>query len=275
MIDNLAKMADMKERANSSFLAWFELGDRLLVGMMLAAILFMTIYFSILPILPSAWQNPGSLLLYLCGTVGAVFLLASTVFVIVKRTGMGGAPPAWFLAHVVLAILGMMLVAIHSTGSLKQPPALMFLALIGLSVVGVWARIRVSSQMSATFGTRHRNFGAMNAHRQARLHEIILKKQQVLLRLDAKASEGMFSLTVMHWCWKPRLALSYACLVFHENRLIGTRSALSPAQVYWRWVHIMLGILFVIGLVSHVVTVTFFADYVAAGREITWPHVLW
>jgi hypothetical protein len=265
----------MSPGARGRFVVWFALGDRLLVGLMLAAVAFLTIYFSIFALLPAAWQTPGSLPLYLLGIIGAALLLVSVVFVWVKRTGHGGAPPAWFAAHVVAAILGMVLVAIHSAGSLSRPPALMFLALIGLAVVGGWARMRVSSQMSATFGTRYKNFGAVDPSRRERLQEIIARKQELLSRLDLEASEGTFALRAVHWCVKPSLALPYARLVREENRLIGARRALPPVQAYWRWVHVVLGLVFVIGLLSHVFTVTFLAEYAAAGREITWPHVSW
>lgn len=275
VIDNMGNMVLMQERTSRRFPAWLELSDRLLVGLMLAAMVFLAAYFSILPVLPSAWQTPGSLPLYLCGLIGAACLLVSIVFVMVKRTGRGGAPPAWFSAHVVSAIIGLTLVAIHSGGSLNRPPALMFLALIGLSVVGVWARTRVSSQMSATFGTRYRNFGVIDANRRARLRQIILEKQELLSQLDPGASEGTFSLMGMHWWRQPGLAFPYARLVREENRLIGGRRALPWVQAYWRWVHIVLGIVFVVGLASHVVTVTFFADYVAQRQKITWPHVSW
>ena len=41
------------------------------------------------------------------------------------------------------------------------------------------------------------------------------------------------------------------------------------------WVHIVLALVFVIGLVSHVFTVTFLAEYIAEGQEIIWPHFSW
>lgn len=267
--------ANINVRSGGRFVGFLQLGDRLLLGLMLAAIAFLVAYFSILALLPAAWQTPGSPPLYVLGIIGAVLLLVSMVFVGVKRSGHGGAPPAWFAAHVVAAILGMVLVAMHSAGALDQPPALMFLALLGLSVVGVWARTRVSSQMAATFGSKYQNFGAIDAEQREQLHTIIARKTALLAQLAPGASEGTFSLQAIHWCSRPLLAFPYARLVRQENRLIGSRRALPPVQAYWRWVHIVLGLFFVLGLLCHVFTVTFMADYVAAGREITWPHVAW
>ena len=93
------------------------LGDRLLVGLMLTAIAFLAVYFSMFAWLPTTWQTPGSLPLYVLGVFGTALLLVSMVFVWVKRTGRGGLPPAWFTAHVVAAILGMVLVAVTGVRS--------------------------------------------------------------------------------------------------------------------------------------------------------------
>ncbi len=251
------------------------MGDRLLVVLMLTAITVLAVYFSTFAWLPTAWQTPGSPPLYVLGIVGTMLLLISVAFSWVKRARRGGAPPVWFTAHVIASILGMVLVAVHSGGSLTRPPALLFLVLIGLSVVGVWARTRVSRQMSATFGSRYQNFGALDASRPGQLQQIISRKQELLLRLDPTAKEGTFSLQIVHWCRKPWLAWPYARLAREENRRIGARHDLAPVQAYWRWVHIMLALVFMIGLLSHVFTVTFLAEYAAEGREIIWPHISW
>lgn len=275
MIENREHTPKLNKADRGRVAAIRELSDRLLVGLVFVAIVFLIVYFSILKLLPVAWQTPGSPPLYWLGIVGAALLLVSMLFVGVKRSGHGGPPPAWFAAHVVAAILGMVLVSVHSTGALKEPPALMFLALLGLSVAGVWARTRVARQMSATFGTRYNNFGAVDMARRERLREIIARKTELLAGLAPNASEGTFSLQAIHWFGKPFLASSYARLVREENRLLGGRRTLPPIQAYWRWVHIVLGLIFVIGLLCHVFTVTFMADYVAAGRPITWPHIPW
>ena len=159
------------------------MGDRLLVVLMLTAITFLAVYFSMFAWLPTTWQTPGSLPLYVLGVVGTALLLVSMVFVWVKRTGRGGLPPAWFTAHVVAAILGMVLVAVHSAGTLTRPPALMFLALIGLSSVGVWARVRVSNQMSATFGSLYQNFGDVDMNRQMQLQQIPKEDMETVIML--------------------------------------------------------------------------------------------
>lgn len=251
------------------------LGNRLLFGLIISAFVFLVVYFSLYTFLPTSWQTPGSLPLYLIGVVGTLLLLVSILFVFAKRTVNLGLPPVWLMAHVVAAILGMVLVAIHTAGNLTQPPALIFIPLIALSFVGVFARLIVSDQMSSTFGSRYQNFGDFDENRKIVLQQIISKKKELLLRVYPNVSEGTFSLKFLDWCLKPCFAFSYAQLEREENRCIGARQALPLMQAYWRWMHVVLALLFFIGLFSHVFTVTFLAEYIAEGREIIWPHISW
>ena len=71
----------------------------------------------------------------------------------------------------------------------------------------------------------------------------------------------------------PLLALAYLRLVREEEALIGVRESVSRAQAWRCAVHLALAGLFVISLVVHVVTVTFFAGYVADGGEVYWWHL--
>ena len=102
---------------------------------------------------------------------------------------------------------------------------------------------------------------------------MIAEKTVLLRALDPAASEGTFSVTLGHWLRHPRLSARYAALVRRENALMGTRAMVSPQQGYWRAAHLALAYTFVAGLIIHVVTVTFFAGYVADGGPITWWHL--
>jgi hypothetical protein len=250
-----------------------DLGNRVLIGIVAAIVLVLVAYFLLLPSLPQALRTPGSPVLYTVGALGACQLLVSMAFVLAKRTGRGGPPPAWFVAHVVASSLGTVLVAIHSAGYLRRPPALLFLALLGLILLGVWGRVWLSRRMSATFGTKHGHFAALTEDRRARLSAVIAQKVEILRALDPAAREGTFSPTLAHWFRRPRLTARYARLVREESRLIGTREMVSLQQAYWRAAHLALAYTFVAGLLTHVVTVTFFAGYVADGGEITWWHL--
>jgi hypothetical protein len=251
-----------------------DIGNRTLIGLVAGIVLAVLLYFLVLqPLLPQAMRTPGSPVLYVIGATGACLLLVSMVFVLVKRTGRGGPPPAWFVAHVVAASLGTVLVAIHSAGYLRRPPALLFLALAGLIALGVWARVWLSRRISATFGSKHGHFAVNAPDARVQLRDLVARKVALLRKLDPDATEGTFSLTLAHWLRRPRLSAQYARLVRAENGLIGTREMVSPQQAYWRAAHLALAYTFVAGLLMHVITVTFFAGYVADGGPITWWHL--
>jgi hypothetical protein len=250
-----------------------DIGNRALIGMVAAVVVALLAYFSLLPLLPQALRTPGSPLLYVVGAAGACLLLVSMVFVLVKRTGRGGSPPAWFIAHVVASSLGTVLVAIHSAGYLRRPPALLFLALAALILLGVWARVWLSRRVSGTFGTKHAHFANGGPDVRLQLRDVIAEKVTLLRALAPGAAEGTFSPTLAHWLRRPRLTARYARLVRAENNLMGTREMVSPQQAYWRAVHLALAYTFIAGLVIHVATVTFFAGYVADGGPITWWHL--
>ena len=250
-----------------------DIDDRLLAYLIFASAIFLTTYFTFLPCLSPEWRLPGTPRLYAMGTLGSALLLVSVLFLIVKRTGRGGSPRAWFAAHIVTATAGAVLVSVHSAGRLRYAPGLLLIALLGLVALGVWARIRLSRRISATFSTKHESFAPVAGENRERLRAVIREKETILKRLEPEAREGTFSLTLAHWLKRPAASLAYASLVREESRLLGTREAVSIAQAYWRRAHIALACLFVMGLVGHVVVVTFFAGYVSGGEEIYWRHI--
>ncbi len=242
----------------------------LLVGATAGAI---ALYFIILPWMPAAWRQPGSPELYLMGVFGAVLLLTAAGFSIAKRGRSAASPVAWFAAHVNLACLGTLCIVIHSAGNFGRPPALLILALLGLAALGVWARIYGARRMAATLGVKRRAFAAPDPALQARLRQLIEQKTALLAGLDAGAAEATFSPNLSHWLSRPLQTWAYLRLVREEEGLIGARQSVGRAQAYWRALHLALAGLFVVGLFIHVITVTFFAGYVADGGEITWWHL--
>ncbi len=135
-----------------------DIGNRALIGLVAGIVLVLLLYFSLLPLLPQALRTPGSPVLYVFGATGACLLLVSMVFVLVKRTGRGGPPPAWFVAHVGASSLGTVLVAIYSAGYLRRPPALLFLARRGSSCSGSGRGSGLSRRIAGTFGIEARAF---------------------------------------------------------------------------------------------------------------------
>ncbi|MGI9477722.1 MAG: hypothetical protein ACR2PI_13550 [Hyphomicrobiaceae bacterium] len=211
--------------------------------------------------------------MYLLGVAGTILLLVAGVFVLVKRTGRGGSPVAWFIAHVICGNLGFVLVTIHSTGKLNQTPTLLLLNLVALIALGIWARVCASRTMADTFGTKLRGFAAPEPDRRAALRELIDHKSAVLKRLDPTANEATFSVLLSHLLRRPRVALTYLKLTRAEERLTGARQSVQTAQAWWRPLHLALAGTFVLGVIVHVVMVTIFAGYVADGGPVTWWHL--
>lgn len=127
--------------------------------------------------------------------------------------------------------------------------------------------------MAATFASKAPAFKGPDAATRERLRALISEKRRVLAELDPQANEGTFSVNLPHFMRNPGLALAYRKLTREESRLLGTRAAVSAQQAWWRPLHMALAWLFVLGVIIHVITVTFFAGYVADGGPITWWHL--
>lgn len=250
-----------------------DLDNRRLTVLVLGSVAIIAVYAGIRPFLPEIWRTPGSLPLYLVGVAGAALLLGAAGFLVAKRGRGVVSPVRWFSAHVVLACLGTVLVIVHSAGYMRRPPALLILALFGLAALGVWARVLGAKRMAATLGGKRKVFATPDPVLQGKLADVIRRKTTLLAALDPAASEATFSPALRHWLRNPARTIAYRRLALEEEALIGARQSVGWAQAWWRPVHMLLAGLFVLGLVIHVVTVTFFAGYVADGGPITWWHL--
>ena len=250
-----------------------DLPDRSLVMLVAAALVAIAAWFALRPWLAPAWREPGSPQLYLSGVAGALLLLVPAAFALAKRGGRSRDPRAWFNAHVGCSLAGAVLIAAHSGGFLRRPPALLLAAIVALAALGVWARLAGARRMAATFASKTHVFAPPDAGTRERLRQLIAEKVVLLEQIDMQANEGTFSVTLPHLLRAPRLALAYRRLAREESRLLGTRGAVGAAQAWWRPLHLALAWIFVLGVVIHVVTVTFFAGYVAGGGPITWWHL--
>jgi hypothetical protein len=232
-------------------------------------------FFALRPLLPQSWSDAGSAELYIIGLVGTLSVLGTFVFSVMKRSGLGESPTLWFLIHVIGATLGAGMLVIHSAGNFDRPPALILAGLLALVIQGLWARFALANQLSDNFGSRHGAFLGLgaNAVDKSLLAAIIEDKTAILARLDPAASEATFSPNLTHWLRSPRLSLRYVLLAKREAELIRARLRSSPALAHWRKVHIAVAGLVLLGIVVHVITVTFFAGYVADGEPITWWHL--
>jgi hypothetical protein len=250
-----------------------DISDSRLRQLMAAVVLVIAAWFAARHWLPEAWRMPGSPELYLTGVAGALLLLVPAAFALAKRGGHGSNPRGWFNAHIVCSSLGAILIAIHSGGFLRRPPALLLLAILALAALGVWARVRGSRRMAATFASKAPAFRVPDPATRERLQQIIGGKRRLLAQLDPGAREGVFSVTLPHFIRQPRFAIAYQKLAREESRLLGARAAVGAAQAWWRPLHMALAWIFVAGVLIHVITVTFFAGYVASGGKITWWHL--
>jgi len=248
------------------------ISDTRLLWLTAAAVAAILLWFATRSVLPEPWRVPGSPMLYLTGVAGALLLLVPAAFVLAKRGG-SAHPSGWFNAHIICSLAGMVLIAVHSGGFLRRPPALLLLALLALAMLGVWARVRGSRQMAATFAAKAPAFAVPDAATRGRLQQIITEKRRLLTQLSPQANEGTFAVNLPHFMRSPRLACAYRTLAREESRLLGVRRSVSPQQAWWRPLHMALAWLFVLGVLIHVVTVTFFAGYVAGGGPITWWHL--
>lgn len=252
------------------------LGNMLLRSLGITVIVVIVAYFLLLfPYLPEAWRKAGSPELYLTGVAGACLLLVSMIFSAVKRGGGGDLAPTMYVAHVLCAYAGTVLVAIHGAGNLGRPPVFLYLAIIGLIALGLYARVHLSARVARTFAEKHKSFAAAPVEqKRERLRAVLEKKRALLKTLDPAANEGTFSVQPAHWRSKPLKSWQYSKLVAEEREIMGTRHMVPMAQAYWWMAHRLLAYLFVLGIVIHVVTVTFFAGYVANYTgEITWWHL--
>lgn len=254
-------------------MAPFKLNNALLIAIVSATLAAIACWFVLRGALPPAWRTPGSPPLYLTGVAGALLLLVPAAFAFAKRSGRSAHPVAWFNAHVVCACLGTVLIAIHSAGHLSRAPALLLLALAALAALGVWARLRAARLLAATFGSKTSVASPPDAATRARLGRIIERKRALLPMLAPEANEGTFSVSLPLLLRNPGTALAYRALEREEARLLGSRRAVPAAQAWWRPLHLAIAWVFVAGIVVHVVTVTFFAGYVAGDGPIGWWHL--
>jgi hypothetical protein len=250
-----------------------DLSDRKLAALTASALTAVAAWFVLRAWLPEAWRTPGSPQLYWMGVAGALLMLVPAAFALAKRGGRSRQPLWWFNLHVGCSLLGAVLIAAHSGGFLRRPPALLLVAIVALAVLGIWARVRGARLMAATFASKPHVFPPPDKATRERLGALIDEKRRLLARLDPAANEGTFAVTLPHLLRQPRLAIAYRRLEREESRLIGSRGAVSPAQAWWRALHLLLAWALVLGVVIHVITVTWFAGYVAGGGPITWWHV--
>jgi hypothetical protein len=230
-------------------------------------------WLALLPDLPEALHSPGSPALQSLAILGAALLMVPLAYALAKRSRRTRTPAAWLSAHTLAALAGTLLVSVHAAGRLLEAPALLLLNLIALMGLGLWARVGGARRMADTFASKQHAFAPGDPALRARLAGVLGEKRRLLPVLDADAAEGTFSVTLRHWLEHPGAARRYDALAREEARLMGQRASVSRAQAWWRTLHVLLALTFILGLAVHVALVTFFAGWVADGGDAYWWHV--
>ena len=201
---------------------------------------------------------PGAPLLQSTAILGALLLVGAFVAALAKR--FGGAARAGFRLHVWLALLGVVLVAFHSTGAWSKAPMSLLVITLALVALGGWGRTRGAHAMAATFGSKRGGFTnqhaspedvSQSASRRAQFAALIERKRALLAAVLTDADEAQFSVQAIHCLQHPLFAWRYQRLVLEEAQLLGRYTL--RAQAWWRLVHQLLAWSFVLGLLIHIV----------------------
>ncbi len=219
---------------------------------------------------------PGSTLGQSAASFGALLLLAPLLFTLMKRSGLAASPPTWFVAHVIATSLGICLVFLHvAAGSWLTPAGLVLLCLLFLVFQGGIMRAFVAEEFALLFArsSAAQGFSAPAQLDKVALQAVIDAKISLLRRLDPAADESLFSPTLGHWLGSPLLSLRYQLLAEREAGMVGARASAGGGLRWWRRLHLLVALLFYLGLLSHVVVMLFFAGYAAGDDPIDWWYI--
>ena len=201
--------------------------------------------------------------------------LTPFAFSIAKRAGRADSPPAWFIAHVVAATVGVALLVVHFRPSMSVgPPALLLAGGLFLVVQGVWARVWLAHRVAGVFGGRYAAIIGPGDVDKERLRTLIDAKTALLTRLDRKARRSAVLAGAVPLV--PPSAAEPSIRAAGEGGVGPSSDGTGPSR---RSSHIGVRcilrsrFMFLAGLLVHVVTVTFFAGYVADGGPIDWWHL--
>jgi hypothetical protein len=219
---------------------------------------------------------PGSPSGQLSAALGATLLFAPLCFSMMKRSGLSASPPSWFVAHVISSLLGGGLIFIHvASGKWLTPPGLVLLLLIFLILQGSLLRAVFSQGFSLLFArsSAAQGFTSPASLDKSVLQRIIDEKIRLLYAFAPNEDEALFSPNLKHWLRAPLASFKYQRLATREAALVGARSSAGVKLSWSRRIHMVAGLLFYLGLLSHIVVMLFFAGYAAEGEAIDWWYI--
>ena len=250
-----------------------DLSNRALRSGLIGLALILGGFIILQPSLGPAWQKPGSPILQSMAIIGSVLLLVPFIFSIGKRAGYTQIPNRLFILHVRASLIGIGFIALHALAHFNGPPLMMLGGLLLLVITGAIGRTYAASIFATSFGTKPKPFRPHDAALKSTLGQIIKDKKLLLEHLDPDASEALFSVTLWHLLRRPRNSISYIWLAHREATLIGNRQSLPWISTIWRPLHILLAWLFLAGMITHIIVVTFFAGYAADYGPVHWWHI--
>jgi hypothetical protein len=223
--------------------------------------------------------RPGAPVGQSLGVIAGALLLLSLLYLPAKRTEAVATPNRRLvLVHVVLGSVGAAVALAHSRLVVGQPPILVLLAFLGLLGTGIYGRLVASQRLGPTFGRGGHPFRPGEGT-PSDLQAFVERKRALLARLERGAREATFTLTLGHWARHPLRAARYYWLHLRERQRMRALAAagygerVTWGERLWRVGHLVLAWLAVLGLLAHVVTTLFFAEFAAGGREIYWWHL--
>jgi hypothetical protein len=230
----------------------------------------------------TSWDlRPGSPLGQTLGISAGILLLGTLRYLVIRRSDRpdDDKPNAQRL-HALVGSVGVALALVHSQATLREWSALVLLAAVGLLVSGLYGRLVAPRRVAGHFGADAIPYLATDAGVPSLpddLRQRLDDKRRILRTLDPAGREATFVLRLSHWLARPRQAWQYWRLARGERSIHGRQAEsavarLALAERVWRRSHLVLAVLFVIGLIAHIATVLFFAGYVANGRDIYWWH---
>lgn len=225
--------------------------------------------------------RPGSVVGQTLGIIAAVLMLGSVSYLVVRRSDSSErSKPLAQQLHALIGTVGVVVALVHSHAYLRHWSALVLLAALGLLVTGLYGRLVSPQRVGRAFGRGALPYSATSAEfPKLALGTVIKQKQKIAQILShGKSSERLFVLRLQHWRRHPLSAWRYQRLARQERRLTARHrlcrdgAPLFPER-WWRRTHLLLAVLIAVGIIMHVITVVFFAGYVADGREIYWWHL--
>ncbi len=201
------------------------------------------------------------------------------VYPLLKRTTpLSMLRPWWHQLHLLLGLLGGSMAVLHSAGRLGKAPTLVLLAALGIMALGLYGRLLAGRLAYRGFAGDPGVFLPADTARPRAALPLIKEKERLLSALEPRASEGTFSLTPGHWLRHPVASAGFALLALQEEQLVLRMRSLSWSPVlllqrYWRFLHLLLVALLLLGVLAHSIMVLFFAGYIAEGSEPYWWYI--